>query len=180
MWLGGVEIPNTLIEARLDGRLVIFAGAGVSVPRPSGIPTFDDMVATIQEESGQPRRKSEPLDAFLGRVNASGYRVHERVERIIRSAGSENALHRAIVGLFGEPAHLRVVTTNFDRLLTRAAEGRWSPVVQEYVAPALPLGEDAKGIVYLHGAVGDDPSSVVLTDSDFGRAYLTRGYARRF
>jgi NAD-dependent SIR2 family protein deacetylase len=138
MWLGGVEVPDTLVEARLAGRLVIFAGAGVSVARPSGIPTFADMVATVQEESGQPRRKSEPLDASLGRVNASGYRVHERVERIIRSAGSENALHRAIVGLFDEPAHVRVVTTNFDRLLTRAAEGRWPGVVQEYVAPPFP------------------------------------------
>jgi hypothetical protein len=92
MWLGGVELPDGLFEARLDGRLVVFAGAGVSAPRPSRILTFAEMVATIQAESGQTRRKSEPLDAFLGRIDASGYRVHERVEGIIRSASSENAL----------------------------------------------------------------------------------------
>jgi hypothetical protein len=45
--------------------------------------------------------------------------------------------------------------------------------------PALPLG-GATGIVYLHGAVGLDPDSLVLTDADFGRAYLTQGHARRF
>jgi hypothetical protein len=178
--LGGVEVPDGLLEARLDGRLVIFAGAGVSAPRPSRIPTYAEMVATIHRESGKTRKKSEPLDVYLGRVEASGYRVHERVEAIIRSAGSENALHRAIVGLFDDPGQLRIVTTNFDRLLTRAAEARWPGEVHEYVAPALPVGDDARGIVYLHGAVGGDPSSLVLTDSDFGRAYLTQGHARRF
>ena len=47
-------------------------------------------------------------------------------------------------------------------------------------APALPLGDTFRGIVHVHGSVTGDPSDLVVTDADFGRAYLTRGYARRF
>jgi hypothetical protein len=43
-----------------------------------------------------------------------------------------------------------------------------------------PLGDDFKGIVHLHGSVSDDAKKLVLTDADFGRAYLTQGWARRF
>ena len=180
MWIGEVELPAGVLEAQREGRLVVFAGAGVSAPRPSSIPTFAAMVATIRDESALTRRKSEPFDAMLGRVNTSGYLVHQRVDQIVRSAGSPNGLHHAIVGLFRDPAQLRIVTTNFDRLLSVAAEARWPGPVQEYVAPALPLGDDASGIVYLHGAIGHDPKRLVLTDADFGRAYLTQGHARRF
>jgi len=43
------------------------------------------------------------------------------------------------------------------------------------------LGNDFAGIVYLHGSVRDDnPRRLVLTDQDFGRAYLTEGWATRF
>jgi hypothetical protein len=180
MWLGGVDIPEGLVDARRDGKLVIFAGAGISVPRPSSIPTFREIVATIEAESGHSRRRAEPPDVFLGRVENLGYPVHERVERVILSGGSENAIHRAIVDLFGSPGELRVVTTNFDRLLSAAANARLPGEAREYIAPALPLGDDMTGIVYLHGAAGGGPSALVLTDADFGSAYLTRGYARRF
>ena len=42
------------------------------------------------------------------------------------------------------------------------------------------MGDDFNGIVYLHGSVRDDAKKLVLTDADFGRAYLTQGWARRF
>ena len=46
-------------------------------------------------------------------------------------------------------------------------------------APALPLGHSFGGIVHIHGTVSH-PGGMVLTDQDFGRAYLTEGWARRF
>ena len=48
-----------------------------------------------------------------------------------------------------------------------------------YIGPALPLGEDFYGVVYLHGNVRK-PTGMVLTDGDFGRAYLTNAWATRF
>ena len=49
-----------------------------------------------------------------------------------------------------------------------------------YNAPALPLGRDFTGIVYLHGSIEQPPPSLVVTDRDFGRAYLTDAWAARF
>ena len=46
-------------------------------------------------------------------------------------------------------------------------------------APALPLGHQFNGIVHVHGAVSHS-DGMVITDTDFGRAYLTEGWARRF
>ena len=43
-----------------------------------------------------------------------------------------------------------------------------------YQAPALPMGDSFDGMVYLHGNV-DRPEDMVLTDSDFGKAYVSRG-----
>jgi hypothetical protein len=51
---------------------------------------------------------------------------------------------------------------------------------EAYYAPALPLGDEFQGVVYLHGCVEKAPDRLVLTDADFGRAYLTKGWARRF
>jgi hypothetical protein len=39
-----MDFPDRLLEAQKDGSLVIFAGAGVSVPPPSNFPNFDDLV----------------------------------------------------------------------------------------------------------------------------------------
>ncbi len=42
------------------------------------------------------------------------------------------------------------------------------------------LGDSARGIVHVHGGLGRDPATLVVTDADFGQAYLTKGHTRRF
>src|SRR5207247_1672794 len=49
-----------------------------------------------------------------------------------------------------------------------------------FYAPALPLGDDFNGLVYLHGSAAEAPHHCILTDEDFGRAYLTQAWASRF
>ena len=51
--------------------------------------------------------------------------------------------------------------------------------VKIYDAPALPLGDGVKGIVHIHGNVCE-PVYMVVTDDDFGKAYLSDGYVARF
>ncbi|MBI3965799.1 MAG: SIR2 family protein [Chloroflexi bacterium] len=86
--------------------------------------------------------------------------------------------------LFRSANDVRLVTTNFDQHFTMAATETFArPFGQPpatYHAPALPLGDRFNGIVYLHGCVEQDPDELILTDRDFGRAYLTEGWARRF
>ena len=81
--------------------------------------------------------------------------------------------------LFSAADRVRIVTTNFDLLFEQAAAEQFAAAPDAFRAPALPLGHDFNGIVHLHGAVSR-PGDMVLTDADFGRAYLTEGWARRF
>ncbi len=180
MWLGQIDLPEELLEAKSRDELVIFAGAGVSRPPPSSLPDFGELVRALEGASTISRKRHEALDAYLGRLSRAQFPVHREVQQRIGRADSwPNRLHRAIVRLFSTAETVRVVTTNFDRHLTTAARERWSEI-QEFVAPALPPGENFRGIVYLHGAVDPHPESLVLTDTDFGIAYLTKGFARRF
>ena len=184
--LGDIDIPDRLLDASSDKRLVIFAGAGVSMPPPSSLPDFEGLIREIERlsqckrlgaEGGDP----EDPDVFLGRVEAAGFPVHQQIaKRFAASAGAPNPVHHSIVGLFQESSSVRVVTTNYDRHLSQAARERWQCSLPEARAPALPLGDDFGGIVYLHGDIEGAAKELVLTDSDFGKAYLTRGYARRF
>ena len=47
-------------------------------------------------------------------------------------------------------------------------------------APAMPLGDNFKGLVYLHGSAETDPERLVVTDRDFSRAYFHSAWAARF
>ena len=80
---------------------------------------------------------------------------------------------------FPRARDVRIVTTNFEHLFEDAAASIFTDSIEVFRAPALPLGEKFSGIVHVHGSL-DVPRDLVLTDSDFGRAYLTQGWARRF
>lgn len=180
MRIGQVDLPLDLIESRRAGRLAVFAGAGVSKPSPSNLPGFEALVTQIAE--GSLPKDGEPSDQFLGRLAEDGVPIHERATRILDRADSRPSdLHHLLVELFPHPKDIRIVTTNFDRHFESALSDRWpdtAPAV--FAAPALPIGSRFSGLTYLHGRLGRDPGDLVLTDSDFGRAYLTEGWARRF
>lgn len=166
-----MDFPDQLIDAHGAGELVVFAGAGLSMPLPTGLPSFKALAVQVGNEADLPLGRFDQLDAYLGRVLGTGYPVKERVAQIISAGDGPNVLHDAVLGLFKDAASVRIVTTNFDRKLWDVAAGRWSEPPREYVAPALPFGGDMEGIVYLHGAVHDSTARLVVTDADFGAAY---------
>lgn len=51
---------------------------------------------------------------------------------------------------------------------------------EKYYAPALPLGDNFSGLVYLHGGVENNYKNFVLTDKDFSQAYICRAWATNF
>ncbi len=183
-----VDIPNKLILEQQENRLVVFAGAGVSCLSPSNLPNFEDLAIRAEEKFGIKRQRAkkedeyaERIDKYFGRLKKAGHQVHEFAAKVYGSPDSKpNELHELVIGLFGQDQWLRVITTNFDPHLTTVAEAKRGKRVPLYYAPALPPGDSFKGIVYLHGCVCHDPGNLVLTDVDFGRAYLTEGWARRF
>lgn len=155
---------------------------------PSNLPGFWKLAKDIA--SGTGLEPTEPLDRFLGTLNSNGIDVHQRAIKHLSPEGSKpNDLHCNIIKLFRGSNRIRLITTNFDLLFEEAYkelqnDDSFSEAPNIYRAPALPQGYDFNGIVYVHGALPQLSShrakDMVLTDADFGRAYLTEGWARRF
>lgn len=180
MWINTeVDIPEELLRAQREGQLVVFAGAGISMGHPSNLPNFDKLAERIA--GGALRREDgEPVDRFLGRLVDKGVNVEGIARQIIADPSSKHAAaHEHLVNLFPTLDRLRIVTTNFDRHFTTALANTYGSSAPVYVGPALPLGREFNGLVYLHGSIDNLHHRLVLTDGDFGRAYLTDGWATR-
>ncbi len=182
MRIAGVDFPGPLLNALRDGRLVVFAGAGVSMGPPASLPDFRRLAEQVAEGTGQSMSDEETEDRFLGRLKDLGIDVHQRAAEILqRNTPEPTILHLNLLRLFSEPSAARAVTTNFDDLFERTFLGQFDSETRVFQAPALPLGNRFHGVVHLHGSVYE-PGEMVLTHRDFGRAYLTEsdGWARRF
>ena len=161
---------------------MVFAGAGVSMGPPAGLPDFRRLAEQVAEGTGQSIGNGETEDRFLGRLKDRGADVRQKAAEILQRNNPEpTTLHQNLLRLFSQPGDVRIVTTNFDDLFGRAALGQFNSSPELFKAPALPLGNRFRGIVHLHGSV-NEPEEMVLTHRDFGRAYLTEsdGWARRF
>ena len=176
-----LRMPHEILDAQRDGRLVVFAGAGVSKEEPSGLPLFHDLVREIARRDLEDAEKERP-DQLLGKLADENVDVHSAAKRILGRVTSQPASgHRSLVDLFRIRHELRIVTTNLDHHFTTILrEVDPAGEVEIYYAPALPPGNDFRGLVYLHGSIDKDPKRMVLTDRDFGSAYLTDAYAARF
>ncbi len=98
-----------------------------------------------------------------------------------RAVGREHALIKRISrNQSGVP---QIVTTNFDLLFETGAGG---DKLVRHVPPSFPdlaFGTTIEGITYLHGRLADpgsDHHPYVLSSADFGRAYLSEGWATKF
>lgn len=182
MWIRDVDVPAALIEAHRAQKMVIFVGAGASRDAPASLPIFTGLTAAVADDVGvavTPEELNRP-DVVLGQLADQGNDVHGLVAaRIGVSTSEPNRLHKALIDLAVAEGPLRIVTTNYDRHLSTVliAQGVG---FEEYTAPALPMGDDFTGIVYLHGSLRQEPRHLVMTDSDFGRAYLRDAWAARF
>jgi hypothetical protein len=179
MWINKeVNLPEALVSAHRARRLVIFAGAGISMGAPSNLPDFGRLADLI---SGGTLRRTpdEPLDLFLGKLQSKNIEIQARARTFIGDPLSTlSPIHTALADLFSSAATVRMVTTNFDNHLSTAVRHR-HPGTDIFYAPALPLGRDFSGLVYLHGSVARH-EPLVLSDGDFGQAYLSDGWATRF
>ncbi len=99
----------------------------------------------------------------------------------IKDFGREHSLIKRISSSQSDVP--QIVTTNFDRLFEAGQEGEH---LVRHVPPAFPdlsFGSKIEGITYLHGRLVDAASEshpYVLSSADFGRAYLSEGWATNF
>lgn len=199
----GMDIPDPLINALEEGRVVFFCGAGISYE--SHLPDFKKLTEKVFEEIGELRTSGEErqfqkerYDAVLGSLEnriAKPALVRRKVHEILTPDTSRTdnsvATHKALVELAttrNEKSTLKLITTNFD-LLFEPFLPTSGPCSKRYVAPFLPTPRTGlwSGMVYLHGKLPnpkDDAdtelANLVLTSGDFGRAYLTEAWAARF
>jgi hypothetical protein len=199
----GPSIPDLLLERCDAGRVVFLCGAGVSLP--SGMPTFVDLTRYVIEFFDPPA-DSDIMDAFrpwLADQSAANVPLDQifnllhleygkdEVNALVtkrlsapletKDLGREHGLIRRISS--SQNGVPQIVTTNFDRLFEVGPEGER---LMLHVPPAFPdlnFGSAIEGITYLHGRLVEAVSeshSYILSSADFGRAYLSEGWATNF
>ena len=184
MRVGKVDFPGPLVAAARNHELVVFAGAGVSMGKLASLPGFRKLAERVAKKAGEDALDIKKVldrdgpDVYLGRLKGRGTDVHALAAEMLTEASARPAdLHQVLLSLYPEPNAVRVVTTNFDRLFEQAVKAAFpeaEPATWETRSfPDLPPGRDFRGIVHLHGDV-EHFSDMVLTDEDFGAAYLGR------
>ena len=174
MRLDGARIPDGLVQAFDDGRLALFAGAGVSNAAPSCVPLLDKLTDRVEEELGAANISATPGDApqspveRLGRLASRELGVHEAVRMVVSESADHNSTHRALCDLAVAMGTIRIVTTNYDRHLSACLPDG----TRVYEAPDFPGDSDFAGVVHLHGSVDQDPERLVVTEDDFARSYM--------
>ena len=170
MILEHAELPERLVRAHAVGRLVLFVGAGVSADSPSDLPLFGDLAARVAGVAGAPPGDAEhdAPEALLDAIASRGVDVHAVVHKMISESALPNAIHEAVAALALAGQAIRIVTTNYDRLLS-ACLPEETPLFE---APNLPVEVDFTGVVHLHGSVGQTADRLVITTTDFARSYI--------
>lgn len=199
----GPIVPDHLLDARDAGQTVFVCGAGVSIP--AGMPTFAGLASYVIDQLS-PQASSEsarafepwrsgfegtkrPLDEIFNLLTEEFGRdlVNRMVAERLATVGTQGAASRPheIIGKLSadQMGRPQIVTTNFDHLFDESCPKH---TFRDYTPPSFPRmrhGEVFSGIAYLHGKLaksGSFQSELVLTSSDFGRAYLAKGWATEF
>lgn len=195
----GPDIPDALLNAHEEGRVVFFCGAGVSYP--AGLPDFKGLVEKIYQlngtvfsdiereafERGQFDATLDLLERRLpGQRLAVRRKLVEALKPKLRRKGATDTQSALLRLARCREGALRLVTTNFDRIFHTAAK-RTGQAFQAYAAPMLPIPKNSRwdGLVYLHGLLPEKTDDtalhrLVVTSGDFGLAYLTERWAARF
>lgn len=195
----GPDIPDALLQAHEEGRVVFFCGAGISYP--AGLPGFKGLVeqiyrlngtalSDIEREAFERGQFDATLDLLERRLPGQRLAVRRKLADALKPKLRRKGATDTQVALLhlarSREGALRLVTTNFDRVFHTAAK-RTGQVFQAYAAPMLPIPKNSRwdGLVYLHGLLpekSDDTAlnRLVVTSGDFGLAYLTERWAARF
>ncbi|MEZ6992325.1 MULTISPECIES: SIR2 family protein [unclassified Aeromonas] len=201
----GPSIPDLLLERCDSGRVVFLCGAGVSIP--SKMPDFVELTRYVVDffdpspDSGIMQAFEPWIDARLGEKAGIKTPLDQIFNMLHQEYGREevNALvterlqasngtvtlgreHELIKRISSrQPGIPQIVTTNFDRLFELGGSHLTCHVPPAF--PNLSLGASLDGITYLHGRlsdIGGEQHDYVLSSADFGRAYLSEGWATNF
>ena len=109
--------------------------------------------------------------------------IEDVVSRLLSSSNIANTIcHKIICDLATtSKGEMRVITTNFDDLFSRASE-REGRVYPDF--PKITIRRKLSELVYLHGKCNNsnksDTNELVLSSRAFGKAYMSDGSASKF
>lgn len=192
----GPSIPDLLLERCDAGRVVFLCGAGVSMP--AGLPDFKALTQQVIDffdpaESSKIRKTFNKESPSLDEVFHLLYQefVKSEVDAFVAerlrkdpstlSVSKEHDWIKRISS--GQSGNSQIVTTNFDRLFELGSDGNTLKIHKPPALPDVSLSSGIEGITYLHGRLADSDSThheYVLSSADFGRAYLSEGWATEF
>lgn len=177
----GPDIPDDLLKARDEDRVVFICGAGVSMG-PAGLPNFIKLAHDVIGKIGAVEEDVQKALALINHANDSGagnlvaidqiftllerYFDKEDVEQAVAEALRPNqylpdgqqeidlSAHKTILDLSSTSnGCIQLVTTNFDRLFNDC-----NPDLGINVYPGLPTPSKAttfQNVTYLHGIVNE-------------------------
>ena len=196
----GPDIPEALLQAHEEGRVVFFCGAGISYR--VGLKDFKWLVDEIYRRCGTEKTSTETLPYGKGlydttlnilqeRLPNQRHELREALAKALAIKAPDRdmlEIHRALLELGrNREGALRLVTTNYDRafeLVSRREKSKFN----RFSAPLLPVPKVSQwnGLVYLHGLLPANHANrsaldqLVVTSGDFGLAYLTERWAAKF
>lgn len=189
----GPNIPDELLQSQKNGKLLFLCGAGVSVP--AGLPTFLELTKSVanklfacDDESNEISLliKDKQCDrAFSALKRIYGDEIVDQIllEELKVRKNIDLTNHKNLLKLsVNEQKKPFIITTNFDLLFEKADKN-----ITSFIPPYLPdfrSIEPLSGLVYLHGKwvkpVSGESVNLIVSSQDFGKAYLSHGWATKF
>src|SRR6266568_6252618 len=131
----GPDIPDLLLQAHEEGRVVFFCGAGVSYP--AGLPGFQGLVddiyrlvgttrSAIEQEAYERNQFDATLDLLERRLPGQRIAVRQKLAEVLkpkwRRKGATTT-HEALLELARtREGAVRLMTTNFDQVFERVGK----------------------------------------------------------
>ncbi len=183
-------IPYELIDALNEDRLVIFAGAGLSHNQNPSLGNFPELTEKIYQNlyggsiAGSEEYKQSKFENIFEEIEASKGRgaILKELTSYLNISAPNTDLHELLIKLYTKAKKLpKIVTTNFDLLFEQSLV-KLEESTTIYNASALPVCKPKSwgGLVKLHGSIKHSHDNIIITSTDFGRAYITDRWASRF
>lgn len=184
------QIPPKLARAVRGRKCILFVGSGLS--SAAGYPTWGEMVLRLVAEGREiPGAKVEGLDeleekkdwftlADFARTTLTPYDFGEVLTEMFGETAQPSRAHE----LIARTDYRGIITTNYDRLLEITMARLRNSLPRTFTtkgidAMAVALFSSAPFIYKMHGDI-DEPSSIVLTASDYDRMILFSPHSRSF
>lgn len=171
------DLPVEIIEKIISGKVVIFAGAGISTENKLVFPStfFEDVCHEIKIKPQKAPVFPEVMSRFCARPDGRAIllnKIHERfnyLKAFPEVYGAATRFHRELSTLYGID---NIITTNWDDLFERECGAVPYVTAEDFTLWNLP----GRKVFKIHGSI-NNIGSIIITKEDYKKCYksLTKG-----